>query len=310
MINARRMRCLSEAIRSGSVRAAADKLSMAPSAVSRQIALLETELGCQLVERHSRGVRSTGAGDIVLRHYRETCASEEDCLSDLRALDGLQQGHVNLAVGEGFVGDLMAGPVPQFRARYPGITLTIRLGGSLEVTRFVEEDEAHIGLLFHPVEKANVRSVVASQQDICAVVAPQHPLAALQRSVQLQECSQYPIALLEHSFGVSQLLAIAEYQERVRFQPVLRTSSISVLTQFAKANMGMTLLPAFVVRTELAEQQLRAVPIDNAVLRSGEAHIVCRVGRTLPEGAYQLLQYLRLWMRAFSEDGQVQSVRS
>lgn len=61
-INESRIRYLYESSRCGTVRAAAEHLGVAPSAVSRQIALLEDELGIVLVERHKRGVRPTEAG--------------------------------------------------------------------------------------------------------------------------------------------------------------------------------------------------------------------------------------------------------
>ena len=61
-IDDRRVKYLYEAVLAGSVRAAADKLDMNPSVVSRQISQLEAELAITLIERHGRGIRSTDAG--------------------------------------------------------------------------------------------------------------------------------------------------------------------------------------------------------------------------------------------------------
>jgi len=288
-------------VRLGTVRAAADKLNVAPSAVSRQIALLEEDLACVLIERHRRGVKSTDAGEIVLRYYRESQANEEDCVAELLALNGLQHGHINLAVGEGFVGDLMAGPLPEFNRNFPGITLSITLGGSNEVIRRVEQDEAHIGLLFHPTDHPNIRSVAASRQAICAVVAPEHALVTKKGTLKLVDLVEHPVALPESDFGVSQLLSMAEFQERLRFSPALRTNSIAVLKQFARAGMGFSFLPAFVVAQEVEDGLLVALQIEHPVLASGEAHMIVRIGRTMPESAFQLLQHLTSWMQAFSK---------
>jgi hypothetical protein len=60
-----------EAVRCGTIRAAADYLNVAPSAVSRQIGLLEKELDAALVERHARGVKTTEAGQCVIEYFRE-----------------------------------------------------------------------------------------------------------------------------------------------------------------------------------------------------------------------------------------------
>ncbi|MCO4757342.1 MAG: LysR family transcriptional regulator [Oceanospirillaceae bacterium] len=298
-INEKRVAYLYEAVTMGSVRAAADKLNVAPSAVSRQIALLEEELAAILIERHRKGVTPTEAGDILLRYYRESLSCEEECIAKLQALQGLQRGHIKLAVGEGFVGDLMSGPLPEFNRLYPSLTLSINMGGSNEVIRQVEQDEAHIGLLFHPANHPNIRSQVVSCQPICAIVPPEHPLVALDGAVSLEALLEYPVALPESHFGVRQLLAMAEFQDRVRFKPMLTTDSIAVLKHFVRSNMGITFLPEFVVSREIEDGQVVAIPVDHHILASGEAHMITRLGRQLPEGAHRLLQHLMSWMRAF-----------
>lgn len=58
--------------RLGSLSAAADELNHTQSAVSRQIAGLERQLGVPLVERHARGVRPTPAGEVFRRHALTT----------------------------------------------------------------------------------------------------------------------------------------------------------------------------------------------------------------------------------------------
>ncbi len=299
-INGKRVSYLYEAVSMGTVRAAADKLYVAPSAVSRQISQLEEELARTLIERHRKGVTPTEAGEVVLRFYRETLSNEETCVSKLLALQGLQRGHIKLAVGEGFVGDLMSGPLPEFNRLYPFLTLSINMGGSNEVIRRVEQDEAHIGLLFHPASHPNIRSQVVSCQPICAVVSPDHPLAA-SGSVTLATLLKYPVALPEAQFGVRQLLSMAEFKERIRFKPVLMTDSIAVLKQFVRSEMGFTFLPEFVVSREIEDSHLVAVEIDHEILKQGEAHMITRLGRQLSEGPHKLLQHLTLWMKAFND---------
>ncbi len=299
-INEKRVAYLYEAVTMGTIRAAADKLNVAPSAVSRQITLLEEELASTLIERHRKGVTATEAGEVILRFYREALSSEETCISKLQALQGLQSGHIKLAIGEGFVGDLMSGPLPEFSRRYPSLTLSISMAGSNEVIRKVEEDEAHIGLLFHPASHPNIRSQVISSQPICAIVSPEHVLANRASAITLEELLEYPVALLESQYGVRQLLGMAEFKERIRFRPIVTSDSIAVLKFFVRSNMGFAFLPEFVVAKEIEDQQLVAIKIDQEILAGGEAHMITRLGRQLSEGPHCLLEHLRAWMKAFS----------
>ena len=108
----------------------------------------------------------TESGSILLQFYRESLSAEEACVSKLQAVLGLQRGHIKLAVGDGFIGDLMLGPLSEFSRLYPALTLSISTGGSNEVIRQVAEDEAHIGLVFHSSSHPRIRSQVVSAQPI------------------------------------------------------------------------------------------------------------------------------------------------
>ncbi|EGU59528.1 LysR family transcriptional regulator [Vibrio nigripulchritudo ATCC 27043] len=295
-INDKRVAYFYEAVKLGSVRAAADKLNVAPSAVSRQISMLEEELGSVLLERHRKGVAATEAGEVLLKYHRETVSSQEACLQKLEALQGLQSGHIKLAVGEGFVGELMSEALPQFEAKFPELTYSVMLGGSNDVIRKVEQDEAHIGLLFHPSKHLNIRTQSRVQRPICAVVPPNHPLTQIRDAVTFESLLDYPIGLQDVDYGVRQIIGMAEFQQRVRIHPKLTTDSIAVLKQFARSGMGITLLPEFVVAREVADGQLVALPVEHPILKQGEVHLITRLGRQLSEAPQKLVSHLKRWL--------------
>ncbi|SBS25806.1 HTH-type transcriptional activator CmpR [Marinomonas spartinae] len=298
-INQKRLAYFYEAVALGTIRAAADKLDVAPSAVSRQIAQLEEELACILIERHRKGVRTTEAGKLLLHYYRESISNEEVCLSELQALRGLKSGHIALAIGEGFIGDIMSIALPQFQALYPDITLSLHIAGSNELIRRVQEDEAHIGVLFHPPHNQKLRSHEISSHPLCAIVPPSHPLVHLNRPIELEEILPYPIALQEAEFGVRQLIAVAEFKHRVRLSPSITVNSFSLLKEYVRSNMGITILPEFVVRRELEDGHVISLPIIDPILCSGEVHLVTRLGRQLTEAPLALLKHLQAWIRDF-----------
>ena len=68
MIDVRRLRTFCEVARRGSFSAAADALAFTQPSVSRQVAMLESEVGAQLLERDARRVRLTQAGELMLEH--------------------------------------------------------------------------------------------------------------------------------------------------------------------------------------------------------------------------------------------------
>lgn len=91
MQTAARRKALREVARSESFSAAADALYLTQPAVSRQIATLESEAGTLLVERNSRGVRLTPAGELLVGHadaILDRLAAAQTQLEALARLDG------------------------------------------------------------------------------------------------------------------------------------------------------------------------------------------------------------------------------
>lgn len=306
-IDDRRVRYLYEAVSSGSVRAAADKMDMNPSVVSRQIAQLEAELAITLIERHGRGVRPTDAGEMLIDYFRQHRAHQSDLTTKLGELRGLARGHIDLVLGEGFVSDLMAEPLQNFWSQYPGLTIKMNLAGTNDVLRQVSEDLAHIGLVYNPSVMPSIRSRVAVRQPMCAIVPPGHPLTKMERQPLLKHIAAYPLAIMHGSYGTRQVIALAEQMDRIRLTPKLTTDSITVVKRFVIGGLGISLLPEFSVSQEVDSGDLVALPIDHPLLAAAEAHIVTRLGRQLPTAANQLLLQLISTMRAFKDMRQPKS---
>jgi DNA-binding transcriptional LysR family regulator len=288
-----------EAVRCGTIRAAADWLDVAPSAVSRQIGLLETELDATLIERHARGVRPTEAGEYLIEYFREQLAHKDDLISRLQELRGLRTGNVSVVLGEGFVSDVLAGPMQQFCKQYPGIKINLDLGSTNDVMRRISEDDGEIGLVYNPPGEPKIVSRAIKRQPMMAIVAPNYPRTSKQKSMSVQELAGYPLAATHATYGTRQMLQAVEFAEKVRLDPVVTTNSINILKQFAKSGLGLVVLPAFAVTTELEAGELLAIEIDHPILKKAEAHLVTRVGRKLSVASNKMLQLMASQMRAF-----------
>jgi DNA-binding transcriptional LysR family regulator len=288
-----------EAVRCGTIRAAADWLNVAPSAVSRQISLLEEELDAALIERHARGVTPTEAGAYVIEYFREQRAHRDDLLSRLQELRGLRTGHVNIVLGEGFVSDMLSGPMQQFCRQYPNVKVNLDLGSTNDVVRRISEDEGEIGLVYNPPNEARIVSRASRRQPMMAIAGMQMARTINKKSLTVQELATYPLAAPHPTYGTRQMLQAVEFAERISLDPLVTTNSISIMKQFAKSELGIVVLPAFAVATELAAAELTAIPIEHPVLENAEAHLVTRVGRKLSAAANKMLQMMSSQMTAF-----------
>lgn len=293
-----RARYLYETVHCGGVRSAAEKLGIVPSAVSRQIALLEEELGSTLLERQRGGVVPTAAGQLLLDYYRQHLAHQHDMLAKLDALRGLHTGSVSIVSGEGFAQALIEGPIRQFRQAYPGVSIALEVYGTNEIMRRVREDQAEMGLVYYAPSDPLITARATANQPMHAIVASQHPLADC-ASTSLQQLTQWPIALLQGVYGIRQLVEYAEQTDQIRLSPALTSNLISVLLHFVANGQGVTLLPQCAVSTELAQGRICAVPVDNPAFAHAPMQLITRTGRQLAPAAQRFLEVCLQGMQAF-----------
>lgn len=298
--NDTRARYLYEAVQCGSVRSAAEKRGIVPSAVSRQISLLEEELGVAVVERHRTGVVPTPAGQLLIDYFRQHLAHRHDMLAKVDALRGLHSGSVTIVSGEGFAQELMDGPIRLFRQQHPGVSIALEIHGTNEIMRRVREDEAEIGMVYYAPPDPHISTRGSARQPMHAIVGPQHPLSQAGH-LRLEALSEWPMALLQGVYGIRQLVEYAERSDKIRLSPALTSNLISVVVSFVTSGQGITLLPRCAVSAELAAGRLRAIPIRNTALEHADVQLITRTGRHLSPAANRLLQYCVQGMQAFHE---------
>ncbi|MCG7600460.1 LysR family transcriptional regulator [Halomonas sp. McH1-25] len=287
-------------IEAGSVRQAAARLNIAPSAVSRQLALIEAALDAPLLERSRNGVVPTAVGEMLLEYCRKRSALDDTFSEELDAYQRLETGHLSLTVGEGFVGDLLDTPLRTFTERYRGVRLDVNTGSTSEIIEAVVEDEAHIGLMYHERVHPQLRFWHSSRQPLVALMSPMHPLAGTKDGLSLSSLSDHPLALWRTGHGVRQLVDEGFREAGLRPQVSMQTNSLSVLLHAARSELTLTLLPAFAAARELEDGLLVALDVDCERFRRAHAHIITRVGRRMPRAGLQLLRHLERWMRAFN----------
>ncbi len=290
------MRYLLEAVSAGSMRAAGDRLNVAPSSISRQIAQLESQYGLALIEKARRGVRLTHAGEIVVAHYRNQLADREALRAKLGELRSVRTGQVTAAVGEGFAGKSFTGIVSQFSKANPLIRLEILTGTTREIVQMIADDEAHFGLVFsNPNDmKIHVRSVFA--QPLMAIMLPDHPLSA-QQSVTIPELAQVPLVLPPASFRIRQILSAAEANSKTYLQPAITSNSIHVMQDAVRTGIAIAILPQISVWSELTEGTMVSVPIADDSMEETTTSLVLRAGRQLEGAPQRLLKQIEAQLR-------------
>ncbi|PRY69231.1 LysR family transcriptional regulator [Halomonas ventosae] len=302
MLNTRALSYLSEVIRRGSLRKAATYLSIDVSAISRQIRYLEEQLDTRLMERHAGGIKVTEAGRLLVDHYHTQQAAEDAVISRLSALQGLVSGQVRIAVGEGFIADLISAPLQSFMTTYPGIELEVVMAGVNEAMALVKDREVELALLYAPPVDPQLTCHVETRQPLDLIVPTDHELTHFPRPIDLQDLLRWPIGLMDKPFGMRQMVNAVAHQERIFLQARLHTNSVAVLKNFVRSGIGVTFMPELTVAEEIQQGDITVLPMAYPVLSDARAQIVSLTGRELTVAAKACLAHLCRGMRFFNAD--------
>lgn len=281
-----------EVARCGSVSLAAERLDVAPSAVSRQIARLERELGTLLFERRARGMALNAAGELLATHAKRAQQDVERVASEMMSLRGLREGLLRIVCTEGFLHDLVPVAVARFRRAHPGVRFSVEVCSQREVPLRVIDGTADIGITLSLTSHREVRVEWRMPAPVRAVMARDHPLAQ-RASVSLAELTPYPLALPGPDSTLRQLIDISSSRQQLQLSPVFCGDSVDALVAFAAAGGGITFCGELAARNRLRWGEVAALPLRDREMNERHFEVQTLAGRSLPQAACAFVASLR-----------------
>ena len=244
----------------GSIRGASEALNVAASAVNRQVLQLEAALGIPLFERVGRGLRLSEAGRVLRTHLRRAVTDYQGVISELDALRGLQRGRVSLATVESVSVTLLPEILAGFWATLPGIEVSARIASSDAVTQLVRSREADLGFTFNPPSLDGLKVIYERAFTVSALLGADHPLAG-RRSLTLDDCLAYPIALPARGLSLRAALEPALAARGTEVRPRLESNSLRTMASLARHGSCIAFQTVVGIERELAADDLVVVPL-------------------------------------------------
>lgn len=286
------LRYFLETARLKSIRRAAEVLYIAPSALSRQIALLEEEFGAPLFERADSGMRLTEAGELFAQQARSTLKDFERLRSDLGDLQQLRRGTIRISSTEGAVSRVIVRAVSAFTRDHPRVTFQVTCGGTEAQITALERNECDLAILLDPPPNPEVLVECAISDPICAIVYPGHRLAK-RRSIRLAELVDERLALMDESSVTRTRLDRAALRDRVRLPAVFTVNHGLHTYAFPRQKIGVAFGPRHSVLDDVAAGLLVAIPIKNPVLNRSRTALCRHRSRPLSRAAQAFLSVLK-----------------
>lgn len=292
MISTRQLRYFVEIADSGSFSAAAERLFVAQSALSRQIKELEIQLQTPLFERTARQPRLTAAGEAFYPRAR-------NLLVEL-----LKASEMATQVGNGQLGTLrlshsstvpMSGVLLQgistWLERCPGVSMDIAKLSSEAQLEEIADGRLDVGLLRLPVlrQREGVRVVPLYTEPLVLAVPPHHPLAHRDAPVELAQLKDEAFISIPHPQRGGLSYLSAELCMRAGFFPKAARvmSRKTTQLQLIQAGFGIALLPKSM--QDIAPANLHFLPLADSDSHSTVAIACAQAPSALVEQFCQTL---------------------
>ncbi len=275
------LRYIDAVVRAGSIRKAADVLSITSTALNRRILAVEEELGVPIFERLPRGVRLNSAGEILVHHIREQLSDMERVKSQIADLSGVRRGHVSIACSQALLPYFLPEQIAIYRMEHPAVTFGVYLRDRAEAEQALVDHTADLALVFEPLRMAEFQTIMTVRQQVYGVMSEDHPLAG-QEILRLRECLQYPVALPTRSYGVRHLMESALADSQITLDPVIESDNFEFLRRQAAAEGVISFQIPIGLPTERSADGMVTRPIDSRDVPGGLIYVGQLRGRTLP----------------------------
>lgn len=245
--------------RLGSISKAASKLRVAQPAVSRQIQLIEEELGVQLFHRDGHGARPTHAAEILAAAAVQVFAQIDDAKAEIENSKESPTGEVRLGLPPSLTYYFAANIDNLVKARYPNIHLKISEGWTGYLYDWIISDTIDIGIMYSSQVTEHLAWEPLVTEELCVIGPPSENLYPSEYS--LTHVAQLPLVLPPFPHGLRLVIDKAFAKHGLTPNVISEAEVWRILKDQVQNGSAFALLPPSEVREDIEAHRLSVTPI-------------------------------------------------
>ncbi|PLC51363.1 LysR family transcriptional regulator [Pollutimonas subterranea] len=261
----KQLRALVTVAETGNVTRAAALLNIVQPAVSRQLRLLEEDIGAVLFDRGRHGMRLTEAGQTLVEYARRVLNEIDRARAEIQPSRGTVGGIVTIGLLPSTCDLLSSALVRSVAERYPGIRIRMSMGYAGTLQAWLEAGEIDAALLYDPKQTPSIQVQPLLEEGLWVVGLPAHGLKKDQ-PVSLVQLAGQPLILPSAPHGLRSLVEHAATLMELQLTVVAETNAMSVQKSLVLGGHGLTILPTIAVVDDLARGILTAAPLAEPTL--------------------------------------------
>lgn len=247
-------------VRTGSISKGAELAHLAVGAASKRISDLEAAVGAELLERHSRGVTPTVAGQALQRHAQRILSNVDDLAADLSDYASGMVGVVRLWANTSAVTQFLPADIAAFVTANPGIRIELDEQDSGKIVLAVLDGRADVGIFADRTPPLGLQTVEYRADRLVLVVPKPHALAAC-KAIDFADVTDLDFVSLSAGTSLAQRLQLEAEALGKRLRLRIQVRSFDAMCQMVAAGLGVAVLPDAAVRPHLRSMNLRKIDI-------------------------------------------------
>jgi DNA-binding transcriptional LysR family regulator len=244
----------------GSISRASDRMRIAQPALSRQMKLLQEEVGVALFERHHRGMRLTEAGEELLRRIPGLVRQLDQAYADVRSLGGATRGQVVFGIVP-TVSYILAGQLAyRVAEEFPDISLRIVESYSGHLVEWLQRREVDAAIVYGPGSSLHMSAEDLLVEELTLVGPPDSDLKP-DTAVSVAAFARLPLVLPSRPHGLRMALESAAARANAKLSVRFEADSFRVLEDLVARGLGYTALPLSAISREVEQKKLKYAPL-------------------------------------------------
>lgn len=249
----------------GSISLAAEALSISQPAVSQAVKHLESDLGCALFVRTSKGVRLTKEGEVlgdyVMQGYETILAGEKKLLAMLN----LDAGEICVGASDMTLQFYLLPYLEAFHEKFPQIKVTVTNAPTPETLKHLQDGKIDFGIVSTPIQKKYDFKVtpVRKIQDI--FVAGKKFSYLKGGKLSYKELEKLPVMCLEGNTSTRKYVEEYLAERGTHICPEFELATSDMLIQFAVRNLGVASVVSDFAQKYIASEDLFALTFDRSI---------------------------------------------
>ena len=235
--------------------------SVSQSAASQHVQELELELGIELLDRSTRPLVVTAAGNLYSEFCRDVLRRREEFNVAIDRMKQEVEGTVRVASIYSIGLSEMVQLEQEFGRRLPEARLEVEYLRPEKVYSSVLSDAADLGLVSYPEPSREITVLPWRQEEMVVAASPYHPLAQALGTVDLSDLDGVDFIGFDDDLPIARDIERFLNTQGIKVNITLHFDNIQMIKEAVAHRVGVSIMPARIMKDEIAQGRLVAIPI-------------------------------------------------